>query len=290
MNKRKWILAVSVGITVLVALILVILLVGRNQKAPPEQTTAGQTGITQTPLSTGEGAGTTAVIETNPGTTATQTEPPESTSPAPSETEQKPSATQPPETSKPTEPEVTEALDLEYLQFGRYNGAFVEDGTDEQVENVAVVLIKNPTEAFLEYAHVEFEIGAQTAQFDVRGLPPGAAAWVLETNRMVIPEGSVFNLLDELTSFSVYEGVGMDDLSLVMETGAITVRNTSSQTMTNVYIYYRQTHTDGNYLGGIAYRVLVETLKPDEPVTVTAGHCFPANCAIVKITHEKESP
>lgn len=177
---------------------------------------------------------------------------------------------------------------LAYSRFGRYSGAYVEDGSDAPVEDVAVMLVKNPTPDFLEYARVEFEISGQKAVFVVRGLPPGAAAWVLEANRLIIEPGSVFSLKDEVTSFGS-PGISSDGLKLTADTGAITALNETEANMHNVYIYYRQRHTDGNYLGGICYRVSLGTLEPGKPVTVTAGHFDPENGKIVKITCEKES-
>lgn len=177
---------------------------------------------------------------------------------------------------------------LTYSQFGRYSGAYVEDGSDDPVTDVAIILVKNPTSDFLEYARVEYDIGGQKAVFVVRGLPPGAAAWVLEASRLTIQPGSVFSLVDEVTSFGS-PGIGSDGLKLTADAGVITALNETEVNLHNVYIYYRQCHTDGNFLGGICYRVSLGMLEPGKPVTVTAGHFDPENGKIVKITCEKES-
>ena len=192
--------------------------------------------------------------------------------------------------SQPTKPANTPQgkTVLTYSQFGRYSGAYVEDGSDDPVEGVAIILVKNPTPDFLEYARIEFDISGQKAVFVVRGLPPGAAAWVMEANRLTIEPGSVFALADEVTSFGS-PGISSDGIKLSGDTGVITALNETEANLYNVYIYYRQRHTDGNYLGGICYRVSLGTLEPGKPVTVTAGHFHLEKSKIVKITCEKES-
>ena len=284
MKKRLWLVIALEIVALLSAVALVLLLSNRPpvtaQKDPSNPAT------------------TTAPADSAPPETG-QTQPEQTTDPVPTDdtvpeqTTQPtvepyipPATTRPPETEPPTEPPKPKVL--VYSRFGRYSGAYVEDGSDAPVEDVAVILVKNPTGEFLEYARMEFDINGQKAVFVLRGLPPGAAAWVLEANRLVIEAGSTFSLVDEVVSFGT-PGVSTDNLTLSVDTGTITAMNNTDSNLENVYIYYRQRHTDGNYLGGICYRVSFGTLEPGKPVTATAGHFFPENSKIVKITCEKES-
>lgn len=221
-----------------------------------------------------------------------QTDPSISLETEPSQT-QSPNGDDPPDTGPPsvteppleTNPLVPPEPPLEYSHFGRYSGVFVEDGTDARVENVAVMLVTNVSDRFLEYASIQYAINGVQAEFVVNGLPPGSSAWVLESNKLVIPSGSVFTYVDETTGFSSGGNVS-DGLSVRLEQGAMTVVNTGDTAMKNVYIYYKKLHTDGHFLGGITYRVAMGDLEPDSPITATAGHCTPEGCLVVKVTRE----
>ncbi len=61
---------------------------------------------------------------------------------------------------------------LRFTSFGRYSGAYVEDGSDDPEEDVAIVLVVNTSERFLEYAAISFEIDGEPATFTVTNLPP----------------------------------------------------------------------------------------------------------------------
>ncbi len=293
MKKKAWLIA-ALAVWAL-ALLLIVLFVKPVEKSPtptptdsieltqPEESGAtlpnGEPAVpptdgtsTETPTDSATEAPTTAATEGQ----SNQQAPPVVTPPSP------PTPTNPP---APTEPEVILIPpELVYSQFGRYTGVYVEDGSDELVENVAIVLITNPTNQFLEYAQTEFEVGGKRAVFVVRGLPAGASAWVMDANRLTVPAGSVYNLVNESTSFG--SNSNMDAVKLTLGNGAISAENTSDKTLNNVYVYYRQVHTDGYFLGGICYRVAFGALEPNAPMTATAGHCIPERAAVVKITCE----
>lgn len=95
----------------------------------------------------------------------------------------------------------------------------------------------------------------------------------------------MFSLEHETTSFSAGGNIS-EGMTITMGDGVMSAENTSGVDYSNVYVYYRQMHTDGNYLGGITYRVTFGDLPPNTPMTTTAGHCSPNNCQIVKVTRE----
>ena len=286
MKKRLWLIIGLEGIALLSAAALIFLLSNRTIDPEPQKESSKPVLSTEHVDTSPPDTGQTLPEDTSVSIPTTEaTIPGETTEPV-TEPYIPPATTRPPETEPPTEPPKPKVL--QYNRFGRYSGAYVEDGSDAPVENVAIILVKNPTGDFLEYARMVFDINGKEAVFVLRGLPPGASAWVMEANKLVIEPGSVFSLIDEIVSFGS-AGIGTDGLKISVDTGIITVQNDTDTTLENVYVYYRQRHTDGNYLGGICYRVSFGTLEPGKPITATAGHFFPENSKIIKITCEKES-
>ena len=192
--------------------------------------------------------------------------------------------TSPPATTEPL-PDAVILEGLRFDSFGRYSGAFVEDGSDRPVENVACVLAVNTTDRYLDLATAVFEIDGVEARFTVTGLPPGKAAWVLEGNALQIESGASFVLKGGATSYSVLE----EDASVTAapDVGTLLVTNNGAKDFSG-YIYYKVLYTDGNFLGGITYRSFVEQLPAQSRMEITAGHCTP-DSAVVRIMYAESS-
>lgn len=177
--------------------------------------------------------------------------------------------------------------ELSCLQFSRYSGAYVEDGSDEEVSGVAAALIANTSDKFLDLATITYAVGDRTATFSVKGLPPGGRAWVLEANRMQLEDGDTFELEDCQTSFREDAVRSTDSLSVTAEGDTLSVRNDSGDTLQNVCIYYKVLHTDGNYLGGILYVLDFGTMEPGQTAQKQSAH-FGENAEIVRYSFQSE--
>lgn len=177
-------------------------------------------------------------------------------------------------------PEPVELDGLRFTSFGRYSGTFFEDGGSTQAEDVAVVLVVNTTDRFLELGTYYFDIDGVSAAFSVTNLPPQRGAWVLEQKALQIKSGAAFVLKGGTSTFCTPEevpGVTAQPLD-----GTVLVTNASETGAFSGYIYYKAVYTDGNFLGGITYRAPVEELPARSVTEVTAGHCT-QDCEIVRI-------
>ncbi|MBQ7346284.1 MAG: hypothetical protein IJW45_09545 [Oscillospiraceae bacterium] len=175
----------------------------------------------------------------------------------------------------------TEDGKLTFLEFTRYTGGFLEDGSGDPVEDVAAILVQNTTSEYLQYAQLRFQIGGAEATFLVTGLPPGARCWVLERDRLTVEADLVYRYIEGSTAFvPVGEDTGMD---VELKDGSLVVRNLSETDASEVYVYYRTVHEDGNYFGGITYRCSAGALAAGEQAEVTAGHCDPEVTRVVRI-------
>ena len=141
-----------------------------------------------------------------------------------------------------------------------YNGSFVEDGSDEAVEDVLMITIENNGEQTLQYAEAQLVFDDVTAEFAFSTLRPGECMIVLEKNRMEYPrkdevtEAQIQNVIYFTEELSFCE----EQLELSVMDGAFNIKNISGEDLSgNIAIYYKNKQDDV-YFGGITYRVVIE--------------------------------
>jgi hypothetical protein len=171
--------------------------------------------------------------------------------------------------------------------IGLYNGAFVEDGSDEPVQNVAALLVTNGSEQYLDLAKLTYEIDGQEAVFLVMGLPAGGTAWVLESSRRTASAQSEFRHKNTVTSFRDNAVNRLEGVDLEFNGTMLRATNTTDKTFKALTVYYKVLHDDGNYLGGIAYMVTFGDLEPGESVEKIAGHFQSDKTHIVRIGYQQ---
>lgn len=260
----------------------------------PAETTASTPTGTTAPMET-----TTAPTETT--TPAETTAPPQETASAPTETtEPVPETTAPPaEPTELTEPSTAPA-DLEEVEetsinlgsgmrivdVGKYTGIYMEDGSDELVSGVMMIVVTNEGESDIEYAEIRLPVGDQTAQFSLSVLPAGKTVILLEQNRMPYVGGSYTTAIAEnVVLFQEPLSLCEDRLKLQVLDGVINVSNVSGADITDdIVIYYKNSAVDAFY-GGITYRVRIEGgLKAEELKQIVAGHFTATGSTIVFVT------
>ena len=197
-----------------------------------------------------------------------------------------PAETSPPPTTAPPKREEEVKIangDLKVEQFAVFSGQFVEDGRDELVENVAAILVKNKSDKFLDFAVLTYQVDGQDAAFVVTGLPAGEAAWVMEITKLKATNDSKFVYEDCISSFRDSVMTQSEDLEIQVEGNTMKVINRSDDFMYNIFVYYKNRHSDGNYFGGITYAVEFGTLAPDTSAHTIAGHYVEGVTEIVRI-------
>lgn len=173
---------------------------------------------------------------------------------------------------------------LSILDYGSFKGVFVEDGTDEKVEDVACMLVRNTTDQYIDYGVITATINGKETSFVVTGLPGGTTAWVLEQNRTPLGNGESFEYKDQTVS-ELRDDIRFEDERVEVELlkGSIRIRNVSDKALSSVRVYYKQVHSDGNLLGGITYTTKTDALEPGQTVEVPAGHGTEEHCCVVRI-------
>lgn len=274
-NGKRWlVLLLALLIVEVLALVLWQALSEKEPACvPPEATTATQgQSIPQASSSEPD----TQIQDTLPATRPVEVTEPSSVKPEPDETEPT-SATSIPEQTVPPEQQLICEL------YSLYSGAYVEDGSDEPVANVAALLIRNGSSQYLDLAQLTYDLDGREAIFTVTGLPAGASAWVLEANRLTADGDTKFTHKNTLTSFRTDAVNDLEGLELAFNGTMLKATNTSDQPLKSVTVYYKTLHEDGNFLGGITYMTTFGDLEPGQSAEKIAGHFQPDKSRIVRI-------
>lgn len=171
-------------------------------------------------------------------------------------------------------------------ETGNYSGIYMEDGSNETVMDVMMLVLTNSAGQDLQYAKIELVWGEQVLLFEATNLRSGSRAVLLEKNRTSLPEGEPDSAeLKQVVFFEESMELLEDVLQISGAEGVLNVRNISDSGITgDIYIYYKYSAGD-IYYGGITFRAKVPGgLGAGEIYQIPTGHYAPTNCAIVQVT------
>lgn len=234
---------------------------GPTSEPTSEPTTAPTEGPTSEPT-TEPTAGPTSEPTTEPTDTPTDpstepTEPPTEPTAPPTQPPTQP-PTDPP--TSPTEPDLTMDRGLEIVDIGWYTGEYLEDGSNESVENILMILLANNGDEDIQYAEITLQVNGEPAQFVVTTLPAGEKMILLEQNRMPFVAGATYTNA-EAANVAVFKDT-MDtkagQLKIQGLNGAVNVTNISGKDIEgDIVIYYKNVY-GGTMYGGITYRITIQ--------------------------------
>lgn len=142
----------------------------------------------------------------------------------------------------------------------QYSGDFVEDGSDRGVRNVWALTVNNMSDQDIQYLRIKAEHGEDAAYFDITTLTAGSTVQVLESAASEYPEWEedCVYTIENLALFSKERSLYPDLFAVSARDGWIKVENKGTEDITNdVYVYYKN-EKDGEFLGGITYRLKFE--------------------------------
>ena len=85
-------------------------------------------------------------------------------------------------------PYVSDSDHLIIQDIYNYSGYYIEDGTESEVENIAVIEVKNTAQSAMEYGEIHLKTGGDTLSFHVSLLPAGETAIVMEADKKAYDE------------------------------------------------------------------------------------------------------
>ncbi len=173
------------------------------------------------------------------------------------------------------------------ISLASYEGPFWEDGTDEEVANVAALVVENQSGLLVERGAVILTAGKASFVFELEALPAGERALVLEKDRKAYASFSQFscygwvkNAYPENTMGVTVEESGFGVFSVVNHTGSL---------LEQITVYYKNFDTQSNmYIGGTVYTAMIDRLQPWEKRTVSPYHYVRGSSRIVGIEVQAE--
>lgn len=180
--------------------------------------------------------------------------------------------------------------DLTIEKMAPYNGMFVEDGSNANIENVAMLLVKNNGDFPVEYTQIRVVCGQEELLFDISALPAGEKLVVQEKTGKTI-------LASDATSASalVVQGADMEmseSKVQVIDNGdnTLTVTNLTNETIPTVRVFYKYyMENEQLFVGGIAFTVRISRLDAGASVTVQPSHyTSQASRVVMVLTYDSE--
>ena len=176
---------------------------------------------------------------------------------------------------------------MQLINIGSYTGDYVEDGTNEIVSGVLMVIVTNTGEEAIEYASITVSTAEGNANFSVSTLLPGTSVVLLEKTRMAYTgqEDVAQASADAVAVFQKPLSLHEDKLQMQILDGVINVINISGQDITgDIVIYYKNAAAD-LYYGGITYRVRIKGgIGADEIKQITEDHFSSSGSKIMFVT------
>lgn len=168
-----------------------------------------------------------------------------------------------------------------------YSGTFRENGKDEEAENVAALMLYNPSERMVEFAAVSVEQEGKTLYFFVYRLPPNSRCLIPEKGKIAY-QNAALTACRELCVRWTYQEMSRHQLDYLGVGKQLTVINRDSRQQEHVTVWYKQYVRDGDYyLGGVAYSEHLVFLQVEERRTVVPAYYETGKTKIVSIRLEE---
>ncbi len=167
-----------------------------------------------------------------------------------------------------------------------YKGPYWEDGTGDAVENVAGLMLQNPTDRMIDFGAFSVEQAGQTLYFFVYRMPPQSRCLILEYTKKPWVDADATDCR-ELGIRWDHQEFSREQLDYLGFGHRLTVINRDCRTQNHVTLWYKQyVKEEDYYLGGAAQSAHVFFLQPQEHRTVTPENYNAGNARIVAIRME----
>lgn len=165
-----------------------------------------------------------------------------------------------------------------------YTGKYVEDGSDDQVETIAAVMLTNRSDT--DYQYLEFTVTTSDAvyAFSASSVHVGSTVTVLSKDRTAYAPGEIVSVdCPVAVAYRTAPSMREDLVAFEQAEGSFGVTNISGKDLSGtITVYYKSTDANG-WLGGITFRTVINGLGAGEKQWFPAGHMG----RIVFVTYEE---
>lgn len=168
-----------------------------------------------------------------------------------------------------------------------YEGAYLEDGSEEAVEDVAALVLENTGTTGIEYVQIVVLQNGRELSFDGTYIPPKSTVLLLEENKQPYADAAVTDCHCRTVIPGFFDRA--QRTVEIKETGMCTleVTNITEETLESVRIFYK--HHEGEtdlYVGGITYSTAIPILEPGETRSVTPYRYASGYAQVVAVVPE----
>ena len=176
-------------------------------------------------------------------------------------------------------------------QVAPYDGIYVEDGTNSDIEGVAMIMLRNFGDTDIEYAAITLSYGQFVREFVVTCLPAGFTMVVQEKNRNPMAAGNLLTCTASVVESNRDLQLTYHDLNITENSdNSVTIENISAKDLPSVRLFYKYFMNDMQLLvGGVTFTVNVTELKAGSSVTVKPSHYLKGATMIVMAQTYEES-
>lgn len=180
---------------------------------------------------------------------------------------------------------------LVITDIGSYSGMYMEDGSDDIVSGVMMIIVTNQSEDTLQYAQITLKGESVEAQFSLSTLEPGASVVVLEANRLEYSDEDDFTEASakNVVFFKESPNKYTDVFKIQTLDGGFNITNISNENITGKIVIYYKYVSDSLYYGGITFRGTIEGgLAAGEIRQIMSQHFSASGTEIMYITVTEE--
>lgn len=156
-----------------------------------------------------------------------------------------------------------------------YTGAFPEDGSFDEKENVVTLKVRNSSAKDIQLVRIIAKTDNKDMLFEITTLPAGKSVLVSEKNADTLSEGDVITDItaENLVYFERPLSLNEDKFEISALEKVFNIRNISDSDIgSDIYVYYKKVNPDGDYYGGITFRSKADGLSSDELKQIPASH------------------
>lgn len=168
------------------------------------------------------------------------------------------------------------------------SGMYVEDGSDEVLNDILTVTFKNDADVALQYAKLVLTVGDEDYRFEISTVPAGESVRAMEMNRKLLVSGEGDITLNQENIVWLNDALSLHDdvISITQRDNTLILKNISAETIAApIYVMYKN-YVDGVYVGGITYRASTqENLEPGKAIALSAAHFGPETSKLLFVTY-----
>ena len=183
-------------------------------------------------------------------------------------------------------PYLIPGTDIVIQQISPYSGYFIEDGSDNEVNGIAAIVLTNKG-GDLDFIGIGISQGARSLAFSGSQIPAGATVILQEQTGAAFSNDPYYSATATATPGAFGKA---EDLIAIEDNGngTFSVINISEETLSEVKVFFKNYLPEEDvYVGGITYSITLDEIEPEMAVEVTASHYDPKYTVFVDIRAQK---